>query len=165
MNGQQWYLPNEQTSNRWAAGLAQALPKEFFFVALSGGLGAGKTHTVRAVLRALGEQGAVRSPTYTLLEEYVLAQHRVIHMDLYRLASADELEFLGLRDYVDQAVALFVEWPDKAAQALPPVDLHINLAIDPNAGRLASVRAASPQGASCLKNWLEKFPARSPDCR
>ncbi len=99
-------------------------------VHLNGPLGAGKTTFVRAFLRALGVTGPVRSPTYTLMEPYAIDRvggpEQVMHLDLYRLGGADELEYLGLRDELAQALVL-IEWPERAEGALPEPDMVLDL--------------------------------------
>jgi tRNA threonylcarbamoyladenosine biosynthesis protein TsaE len=94
---------------------------------LRGDLGAGKTALARGILRGLGHGGAVRSPTYTLLEPYELAGIRIYHLDLYRLGDPEELEYLGLRDLLDGESVLLVEWPERGAGCLPPEDLEIRI--------------------------------------
>jgi tRNA threonylcarbamoyladenosine biosynthesis protein TsaE len=96
-------------------------------VYLQGELGAGKTTCVRALLRALGVSGLVRSPTYTLVETYSLAALTCVHVDLYRLQALSEVDELGLRDLVGPGCLLLVEWPEKGATALPPADLDLSL--------------------------------------
>lgn len=96
-------------------------------VLLSGELGAGKTTLVRALLRALGHPGTVRSPTYALVESYRIGALEVRHLDLYRIADAGELDFLGLRDWLRPGYLVLVEWPERAAGALPPADLALSL--------------------------------------
>ena len=96
-------------------------------VYLEGDLGAGKTTLVRGVLRAMGFKGAVRSPTYTLVEPYRLEDVTFYHLDLYRLADGEELEYLGFRDMLAEAALMFVEWPERAEGWLPPADLLIKI--------------------------------------
>ena len=122
-------------------------------VHLVGDLGAGKSTLARALLRALGVTGAIRSPTYTLVERYPLAQGgEAWHLDLYRIADAGELEYLGLD--ADEVVLWLVEWPERGSGALPPADLVVALAVDGD-GRLARMNAGSPAGQA----WLDAMSA------
>lgn len=114
-------------------------------VALEGPLGAGKTTLVRGWLRALGHAGPVRSPTYTLLETYVLAGVRVHHLDLYRLADPEELEFIGVRDLAGEDALWLIEWPQHGGDRLPPVDHRIRIDYD-GAGRRVHGLPAAPAG-------------------
>jgi tRNA threonylcarbamoyladenosine biosynthesis protein TsaE len=93
---------------------------------LSGPLGAGKTTFVRAMLRALGYEGRVKSPTYSLVESYEVAGLDVLHLDLYRINNPGELEFLGLDDMPEKAICL-VEWPENGERSLPEADLVIKI--------------------------------------
>lgn len=116
-------------------------------VYLYGDLGAGKSTLARALLRGLGVQGAIRSPTYTLVERYPIPQGEAWHLDLYRIADAAELDFLGL-DEADATLWL-VEWPERAGSALPAADLRVELAAD-GAGRRVRLQAGSIVG----EGWL-----------
>ncbi|MCK5769606.1 tRNA (adenosine(37)-N6)-threonylcarbamoyltransferase complex ATPase subunit type 1 TsaE [Algiphilus sp.] len=107
---------------------------------LQGDLGAGKSTLARAFLRALGVTGAVRSPTYTLVEPYRTDAGAVLHMDCYRLGGPDELAMLGLRDTPPSDALWLVEWPERAADALPPADLMVALGTS-GSGREAVLRA------------------------
>ena len=117
-------------------------------VHLYGDLGAGKSTLARALLRTLGVTGTIRSPTYTLVERYPLADgSEAWHLDLYRIGDPGELDFLGLDE--GAASLWLVEWPQRAGAALPPADLRIDLAIDGH-GRSAQLSACSQAG----KVWL-----------
>ena len=117
-------------------------------VYLQGDLGAGKSFLARAMLQALGVSGAVKSPTYTLVEHYALEPGEAAHLDLYRIADGAELEFLGLDALAGIRLCL-VEWPERGGSALPPPDIRIVLAIQ-GSGRLARLEATSPVG----EDWL-----------
>jgi tRNA threonylcarbamoyladenosine biosynthesis protein TsaE len=116
---------------------------------LEGDLGTGKTTLVRGILRGLGHEGSVRSPTYTLLEPYELGGLRLFHLDLYRLSDPEELQYLGLRDLLEGDSVLFVEWPERGAGVLPPPDLEIRLGYSDN-GRVLELLPRTPAGESLL---------------
>lgn len=118
-------------------------------VFLEGQLGAGKTTLVRGWLHGLGHEGAVKSPTYTLVEPYELPAGALYHFDLYRLSEPEELEYMGIRDYlVGDAVAL-IEWPERGAGILPGADLAVAIDYRPD-GREVRLRALTPDGQAVL---------------
>jgi len=135
-------LPIASSTEVLGRALAAALPPTFV-VYLHGDLGAGKTSLARALLRGLGWTGSIKSPTYSLVERYPLGAREVVHLDLYRIREAAELEFLGLDDLAGREVLWLVEWPERGAAALPPADLAISLDHAPR-GRVATLRAISP---------------------
>ncbi len=104
-----------------------AAREHFALVFLIGDLGAGKTTLVRGFLRAAGYQGAVKSPTFTLVEEYQLDDLKIVHFDLYRLNDPEELELIGLRDYLDKETLCFIEWPEMGEGYLPEPELTLSL--------------------------------------
>jgi len=130
------------------ARLAAALPPRLV-IYLEGDLGAGKTTLTRALLHAAGHEGRVRSPTYTLIEPYRLGERAYYHLDLYRLADPEELEYLGLRDLLVEPCVLLIEWPSRGQGMLPPPDLIIRL-WPVGDGREAALSAASPAGEEVL---------------
>jgi len=95
---------------------------------LHGDLGAGKTTFARALLGALGVGARIKSPTYSLIESYEVDGLRIHHLDLYRIAASDELEFLGLSDLTVGRFLLLAEWPERGGDALPSPDLIVHLA-------------------------------------
>jgi len=121
------YLDDEAATVSYAQRVARNLPADFagFTVLLDGDLGAGKSTFARALLRALGHTGPVPSPTYTLVEPYRLPGGAAYHLDLYRVASADELRFLGWSE-LDDGLRL-VEWPDRAPELAAAADLRVHL--------------------------------------
>jgi len=122
-------IPDDQSMRAFGQILGKMLPKSLV-VYLRGELGAGKTTLVRGLLRGLGYSGAVKSPTYTLVEEYELAHRHIYHLDLYRLADPEELEFLGLRDWLEEEAVLIFEWPQMGRGVAPLADLDIEIRYD-----------------------------------
>jgi len=118
-------LYSQQQQEAFGAELAGVLPKHAV-IFLEGELGTGKTTLVRGILRGFGWSGTVKSPTYTILEPYELPQQNLYHFDLYRLADAEELEYLGLRELLGEGL-LFFEWPERGEALLPPADIIVNI--------------------------------------
>jgi len=106
--------------------LARACPAAAV-IYLHGQLGAGKTTLARGFLRARGYGGAVKSPTYTLIEPYEVGDRRVYHLDLYRVEDAAELAYLGLRELYEGKAVMLVEWPERGGTYLPPPDLVMEI--------------------------------------
>lgn len=146
----QLQLADETATRALGGRLARALPEHGATIHLGGNLGAGKTTLVRGLLQALGHDGPVRSPTYTLVEAYELGDRTVYHFDLYRLADPEELEFLGIRDYLRPGATCLIEWPERAAGVLPPADLIVQLEYR-GEGRSATLTAESERGRAFLE--------------
>lgn len=142
------FLPDAAATEALGARLAAALPAQAV-VHLHGDLGAGKSTLARALLRGLGVTGTIRSPTYTLVEQYPLAGGGLaLHLDLYRIADPGELEFLGLD--AEAARLWLVEWPGRGQGALPAPDLDIALQVEGN-GRRIRLSACTPPADAWLR--------------
>ncbi|MEO7251800.1 MAG: tRNA (adenosine(37)-N6)-threonylcarbamoyltransferase complex ATPase subunit type 1 TsaE [Arenimonas sp.] len=150
------FLADSAATDRLGTLLAQSMA-ESGVVFLRGDLGAGKSSLARAMLRALGVSGAIKSPTYTLIERYPLARGQAVHLDLYRIAEAAELEFLGLDDLGEGLRLWLVEWPERAAAALPPPDLEIGLEVT-GSGRVVELQESSDLG----RDWLLRLSKIAP---
>ncbi len=142
-------IPSAQAMEALGASLAVCL-EGGELVCLRGPLGAGKTTLVRGLLRALGHEGPVKSPTYTLVESYETARLRLHHFDLYRLTDPEELEYLGVRDFFAATAACLVEWPERGAGLLPPADLELALEYE-GEGRRVRLHAISARGRRLVK--------------
>ncbi|MFT7491472.1 MAG: tRNA threonylcarbamoyladenosine biosynthesis protein TsaE [Pseudohongiellaceae bacterium] len=127
-------------------------------VFLDGQLGAGKTTLTRGILQALGYSGAVKSPTYTLVEPYEQLLTTIYHFDLYRLGDPEELEYMGIREYFDSDSICLVEWPERGLEYLPEPD--VILALIPKkdglgaVGRQLTITTVTAQGDSVLAHWI-----------
>jgi tRNA threonylcarbamoyladenosine biosynthesis protein TsaE len=139
----------EELGGRLARARPPAADESLAVLYLSGELGAGKTTFARGFLRALGVTEAVRSPTYTLLELYPAGELTAVHLDLYRVRNAAELEALGLREWARSGHLWLIEWPERGGSRLPPADLTLAFSVSAS-GHDIEVRAGSPLGESWL---------------
>jgi tRNA threonylcarbamoyladenosine biosynthesis protein TsaE len=128
-----------------AAEAGQGVPTLGGIIYLHGDLGAGKTTLTRGLMRGYGYEGAVKSPTYTLVEPYEFGQCNIYHFDLYRLADPEEVEYLGIDDYFSPSNLCLIEWAEQGKGLLPPADLDIEISIDGTA-RLLSCQSLSEKG-------------------
>jgi len=141
-------LPDEQSMVAFGGSIANFICAPLVMT-LQGDLGAGKTTLSRGILQGLGHGGAVKSPTYTLVEPYQLALGAVYHFDLYRLADAEELEYMGFADYLADGKLCLIEWPEKGQGFLPIADIAIEIS-QPKHGRCVTLRANSAVGMQLI---------------
>lgn len=149
-------LRDDEATVAFGGQIANAVGDNSGTIYLYGDLGAGKTTLSRGIVRYFGHEGAVKSPTYTLVEPYELEKKAIFHFDLYRMAAADELSYLGLEDYFNATNRLcLVEWPEKGEGHLPAADLVVTLKYEADSleGRTVRVTAESDIGAV----WLERL--------
>ena len=146
---QQFELPDEAATRALGARLAKAM-EPGLTIYLVGDLGAGKTTLVRGLLEALGHKGAVKSPTYTLIEPYTVSNLNLYHFDLYRFTDPEEFIDAGLEEYFSERSVCLVEWPDKGRPFLPAADCEVRLT-DQGSGRLARLHGNSLKGRDLMK--------------
>jgi tRNA threonylcarbamoyladenosine biosynthesis protein TsaE len=142
-------LQSETDTQTLATALAEVC-RHGAVIYLQGELGAGKTSFSRCLLQALGHAGNVKSPTYTLVEPYQLAELTVFHFDLYRVRDPEELEYMGIRDYFSPANLCLVEWPQRGEPLLPTPDWQIELQILGETSRQLTLTALSERGVAML---------------
>lgn len=141
-------LLGEQAMVEFGVRLGKLLP-DSSLIFLEGDLGAGKTTLSRGILAAFGHQGVVKSPTYTLVEPYTLGERLIYHFDLYRLGDPEELEFIGIRDYLNQASCCLIEWPERGEGMLPEPDLRVEIKVVDDA-RCLAISAGTNKGQEIL---------------
>lgn len=141
-------LPDEAATLDLGAKLAKSV-QGGLTIWLRGDLGAGKTTFSRGLLRGLGFEGKVKSPTYTLVEPYVISGISLYHFDLYRFIDEEEWEAAGFREYFNAHTVCLIEWPEKAASLLPTADIEIALVVQ-HIGRKATITGHTKQGQQCL---------------
>lgn len=135
-----YLIEDEEAMAKIATQLATQV-KPPYIIYLQGELGAGKTTFTRYFLKALGYEGPVKSPTFTLIEPYEIHGQKLFHVDLYRLHSPEEIEFMGLRDYFTDDVIGLIEWPERSEELLPSPNLTCEIKIQGNA-RLVTLRTS-----------------------
>jgi tRNA threonylcarbamoyladenosine biosynthesis protein TsaE len=142
-------LPDLEATDAFASDLAKSLAPGIT-IYLHGDLGAGKTTLARSMLFALGHTGTAKSPTYTLVETYEINALTINHFDLYRLADPSELEYIGIRDYINAHSICIFEWADKGVGYVPPADIEITLQFTA-IGRKAILTANTQLGQAMLQ--------------
>ncbi|OZB60846.1 MAG: tRNA (adenosine(37)-N6)-threonylcarbamoyltransferase complex ATPase subunit type 1 TsaE [Lysobacterales bacterium 13-68-4] len=149
MSERTFVLPDEAATRQLASRVAAAMEDGAVFH-LEGELGAGKSSFARALLQALGVEGRIKSPTYSLVENYPLERGQAWHLDLYRIADPDELQWLGVDALGEPGALVLIEWPQRGQGAIPPPDVELSLAYA-GTGRLARLSASSVRGERLLE--------------
>lgn len=154
----EYFLKDEAATVNMGASLSKIVKlkhkQQSLIVYLHGDLGAGKTTLTRGFVRGMGHTGNVKSPTYTLVEPYELAPWRVFHFDLYRLSDAEELEYMGIRDYFNDDCCCFIEWPEKGNGFLAKADLIITISYQDDQ-RIINLVAESLYGEHILTQLVD----------
>ena len=148
------YLADEEAMTAFGERIAKTT-QGHGLIFLEGDLGAGKTTLSRGIIRGLGHVGAVKSPTFTLVEPYEIGDIRAFHFDLYRLVDPEELEYLGIRDYFEDDALCLIEWPRKGAGFLPKPDLTITISPQDSGRSLKILSQGSRGEAWCAALALE----------
>ena len=158
-------LDDAKATDAFGHALAQALQQELapiraagLQINLSGDLGAGKTALVRAILRELGVDGPVKSPTFALLEPYTVSSLDFYHFDFYRLKESAEFGSAGFRELFGPGRICVIEWPERAGPRLPTADASITLTVNGD-GRMATISTTSELGHACLSSAMKNFQA------
>jgi len=146
-------IPNEGKMMALGGEFARAMVPGMI-IYLNGDLGMGKTTFARGFIRALGHSGAVKSPTFTLVEPYEFPEVTVYHFDLYRLGDPEELEYIGMRDYFECGSVCLIEWSERGRGFLPPADLVINIERK-GQGRMVKLLALSTLGKGLIESVSE----------
>ena len=150
-------IEGERKMLDFGAQIATAIGKidTSLLILLNGDLGAGKTTISRGLLQGLGHQGAVKSPTYTLVEPYDLALGKIFHFDLYRLIDPEELEHIGFSDYLSQAKLCIIEWPENGGSYIPQSDITIAIS-QCELGRKVILNSTTESGQQCIQQIRQK---------
>ena len=154
MSGVTLFMADEQAMVDFGARIAEVTEGRGV-IFIEGDLGAGKTTLSRGIIRGLGHRGAVKSPTFTLVEPYEIGDKRAFHFDLYRLVDPEELEYMGIRDYFDDDALCLLEWPQKGAGILPKPDLTITISPQAGGRSLSLLPQGSRGEAWCVALALE----------
>lgn len=144
-----WRLNTAAATEQFGGRLVEVLEGSGI-IFLKGDLGAGKTTLCRGMLRALGYAGAVKSPTFTLVEPYELPGHQVYHFDLYRLGDPDELNYLGVDEYFTSQALCLIEWSEKGLGLLPKPDLEIEMRVIGDTSRRLLIQSGSEKGERAM---------------
>lgn len=150
------HLPDESATRALGAALARFI-EPGCIIYLSGPLGGGKTTLVRGLLAGFGHTGAVKSPTFSLIEPYVLSRLNFYHFDLYRLKTPEEWDESGFREYFEGRSISLIEWPEKALAQLPGADLWLTFVVSAE-GRDVTIEAATERGNQCRLQLERNLP-------